>query len=274
MHDLAKYAAALLCPGGTQGRRFVKAPPRGREGACIRQFIPVGRRLGRGGIHEELAQATSSIHVGLSHANESNRKIILSSSPTKEATVDGNSGSGSLRVIGNTSEVFSGVKGNHIRAGTQISGLVAKHLALVNANDHQFVRADFEIIDGITTKYASAIARISYGIVPRVEQEDVLGAIQANEGVIALAAFEDVLEVAVQDFDKPCIGAFPSRVATVPVKLASQILSLDRVAIVRGDQQVLAKAYPVYQRQRRNRYRCRWHDRQSQRRKYLYPQDR
>lgn len=27
MHDLAKYAAAPLCPGGTQGRRFVKAPP-------------------------------------------------------------------------------------------------------------------------------------------------------------------------------------------------------------------------------------------------------
>ena len=38
MHDLAKYAAAPLCPGGTQGRRFVKAPPRGREGACIRQW--------------------------------------------------------------------------------------------------------------------------------------------------------------------------------------------------------------------------------------------
>ena len=38
MHDLAKYAAAPLCPGGTQGRRFVKAPPRGREGACISQW--------------------------------------------------------------------------------------------------------------------------------------------------------------------------------------------------------------------------------------------
>lgn len=38
MHDLAKYAAAPLCPGGTQGRRFVKAPPRGREGACIHQW--------------------------------------------------------------------------------------------------------------------------------------------------------------------------------------------------------------------------------------------
>ena len=38
MHVLAKYAAAPLCPGGTQGRRFVKAPPRGREGACISQW--------------------------------------------------------------------------------------------------------------------------------------------------------------------------------------------------------------------------------------------
>ena len=45
MHDLAKYAAAPLCPGGTQGRRFVKAPPRGREGACIRQWKGWG--LGR-----------------------------------------------------------------------------------------------------------------------------------------------------------------------------------------------------------------------------------
>lgn len=32
MHDLAKYAAAPLCPGGTQGRRFVKAPPPGMGG--------------------------------------------------------------------------------------------------------------------------------------------------------------------------------------------------------------------------------------------------
>lgn len=77
MHDLAKYAAAPLCPGGTQGRRFVKAPPRGWEGACISQFTPMRRRLGRGGIHEELDQATSSIHIGLSHANKIDHKIIF-----------------------------------------------------------------------------------------------------------------------------------------------------------------------------------------------------
>lgn len=56
MHDLAKYAAAPLCPGGTQGRRFVKAPPRGREGACISQWEGWG--LGKVKIcHSPLRQA-------------------------------------------------------------------------------------------------------------------------------------------------------------------------------------------------------------------------
>ena len=66
MHDLAKYAAAPLCPGGTQGRRFVKAPPRGREGACIRQWR--GWRLGTFG--QGQGARSKKISVSLAQVND------------------------------------------------------------------------------------------------------------------------------------------------------------------------------------------------------------
>lgn len=62
MHDLAKYAAAPLCPGGTQGRRFVKAPPRGREGACIRQWEGWG--LGTEGQSITVENKVIHVHTG------------------------------------------------------------------------------------------------------------------------------------------------------------------------------------------------------------------
>lgn len=49
MHDLAKYAAAPLCPGGTQGRRFVKAPPPGTGGRLYPSVEGMGTRHLRAG---------------------------------------------------------------------------------------------------------------------------------------------------------------------------------------------------------------------------------